>query len=68
MKENSLLALGQAKLIASFPFQDFQNIMQAEGHYSLFIMAKTLKKTLKYTHYYNNEIIVNKIYAVEIAI
>ena len=39
----------QAKMIASFPFQDFQNIMRAEGHYSLFIMAKTLKKTLKLT-------------------
>jgi len=39
--------LGQAKLIASFPFRDFQNIMRAGGHYSLFIMAKTLKKILK---------------------
>ena len=29
--------LGQAKLIASFPFQDFQNMMRAEViiHYSL---------------------------------
>ena len=30
--------LGQAKLIASFPFQDFQNMMRAGGHYSLFII------------------------------
>ena len=29
------LCLGQAKLIASFLFQHFQNIMWAEGHYSL---------------------------------
>ena len=28
---------GQAKLIASFPFQDFQNIMRAGGHYSLWL-------------------------------
>ena len=31
-------ALGQAKLIAGFLFQDFQNIMQAGGHYSLIII------------------------------
>ena len=30
--------LGQAKLIASFPFQHFQNIMRVGGHYSLFII------------------------------
>jgi len=46
-------------LIASFPFQDFQNIMQAEGHFSLFIMAKILKKTLKLASFYNNEIVGN---------
>ena len=33
-----LVSLGQAKLIACFPFQDFQNMMRAGGHYSLFIM------------------------------
>ena len=30
-----IIKLGQAKLIASFPFQGFQNMMRAGGHYSL---------------------------------
>ena len=34
----SSLNIGQAKLSASFPFQDFQNMMWAGGHYSLFII------------------------------
>ena len=32
--------LGQAKLIIRFPFQGFQNSMQAGGHFSLFIITK----------------------------
>ena len=36
------LWLGQTKLIASFPFQDFQNMTWAGGHYSLFIIAKNV--------------------------
>ena len=48
---SSLSALGQAKLIASFLFQDFQNMMRAGGHYSLFIIIL-----------YNNESSVHKTY------
>ena len=39
--------LGQAKLIIRFPFQGFQNNMWADGHFSLFIMAKILRKLQK---------------------
>ena len=39
--------LGQAKLIIRFPFQGFQNNMWAGGHFSLFIMAKILRKLQK---------------------
>ena len=49
-----LSPLGQAKLISSFPFQDFQNMMRAGGHYSLFIIAKNLynhKKTAETSNY-----------------
>jgi len=42
--------LGQAKLIIRFPFQDFQNSMQAGSHFSLFIMAKILRKLQKNPH------------------
>ena len=48
--------LGQAKLIASFPFQDFQNMMRAGGHYSLFIIAKNLYNPMKIAETSNNEI------------
>ena len=58
------LCLGQAKLIASFLFQHFQNIMWAEGHYSLW---PNLEENTKIN---NNENIGKylKIHAVEIAI
>ena len=38
-----------------FPFQRFQNTMRAVGHFSLFIMAKILRKQYKKPHQYNNE-------------
>ena len=39
------ITLGQAKLIIRFLFQGFQNSMRAGGHFSLFIIDKTVQKT-----------------------
>ena len=36
----SYIRPGKVDQIASFPFQGFQNMMQAGGHYSLFIIMK----------------------------
>ena len=52
-------------MIASFPFQDFQNMMWAGGHYSLLIIAKNLYNPAETS---NNEILngASKIHAVKI--
>jgi len=53
------MGLGQAKLIIRFPFQRFQNAMLAGGHFSLFIMAKILRKQYKKPHQCINENFLN---------
>ena len=57
-------------MIASFPFQDFQNMMRAGGHYSLFIIAKNLYNPKKTAETSNKEILngASKIHAVVITI
>ena len=54
--------LGQAKLIASFPFQDFQNMMRAGDHYSLQLRNSITAISRSHavvinTIYYYNEIL-----------